>query len=1067
MPADSTIGSPIKFLNCSVVSFSCTLGFNGSASTLDVQLVEDNGESFTGHGTLNYASTESDLIKSIKGGSEFLSGNPGSYHLFQNGNFKFGGIVTSWRRTHSPSGRLINVQLTDPRSILKDVPVITDHCPAFNSGVTQWDGYNVLTPLNTFANAVAANWTTDGMIWRNILDARIQQAKYNFYGKEYQIVFDSTFTFRIPANYRVQIQNASVEDFINRVAKDNNIDWFAVCNNEETDSTKLISIRGINRVNQYALTNDSINTFISSLSDKLSSYEVGRELRSDPTKAIFIGDNKRTLQINTDLSQVYHIDGDGYICDQPFIDLSSIHSDSSSLIADLPTVTLGAIRSTKTNGAVTGSTVGNPTTIKTKSTVSKKGYIATERILRAALHSKESWATAIWYAFRNLYTNGITYTTYSSFHKNKFIAGTHGGVQQTISFGTLNSIPLKMGIYSPPFNREAPSFSDVPTTFVTGYTPSPQTEALKEACYQATLRVAQEYYGKVFVGFIGDDPAFTSITGSDTNTNSGSYTYSGKKIPLTYEICDAAPDLSDPQNDLLAHSLYGLHLNTDSGAFKNEQGLFRQYCEIDFGTLSTNRPGTKLENLDPASYLKINRANTSVPAETSNCYLLRSDISIEQYKFDPRYFIATINEPFHVGFDQFRVCNFTVYSYSNDQIAIEANPRLLGTTKTVDLTFDTTPSLTTKKDKSIGTQEFLAWLYSDYTISAITDDIIPTTKVISAKKYMEMISSSSKIWQEKIGLAERRYTPAMGAGFKVAIPLKWRFLKYGPFVGTNTNINYNLRPTQVIEDTSLSPWTYGNVGNMNSAGNILADNSSGQVSTVGYASITVAGLPEYSIGYQISAGAGYVVSNLADISLSYGSSGFTTTYRFKTFFGPTGFRRKQEIDSERSNTFRLADAKKEFIKLDSIVKDYQPESGKKFIYIDRSKSTPATVITTGQDKNTSVDTSYLMCSTSPGAEKPNVSLISGGAIKEMVNADVGGTYIASAYAGLSEIFTPVGGDLPENLRASNTIIPSIHGIPIGGGVAFTSTAAPASVESKYIPVFEAKEFDQGVVIPEA
>jgi hypothetical protein len=1064
MPADSTIASPIKFLGCTVVSFSCTLGFNGSSSTLDVQLVEDTDENFTGHGTLDYATTESALIASIKGGSEFLSGNPGSYHLFQNGNFKFGGIVTSWRRTHSTSGRLINVQLSDPRSILKDIPVITDHCPSFGGGITQWDGYNVVTPLNTFANAVAANWTTDGMIWRNILDTRLQQPTYNFYGKTYKIVFDGTFTLRVPVNYRVQIQNASVEDFINRVAKDNNIDWYAVCESLETDSNKIISVRGISRVNQYALTNDSINTFISSLSDKLSSYEIGRELRTDPTKAIFIGDNKRTLHINTNLSQVYHIGGDGYICDQPFIDLSSIHSENSDLISGLPTVTLGAIRSTKTNGSVVGSTVGSPTTSKTKLTLSKQGYIATERILRAALHSKEAWATAVWYAFRYLYTSGLTYTSYSAFHQSKFIAGTHAGTTQTISFGTLNSIPLQMGIYAPPFNREAPSFSDVPTTFLTGYVPSPQTEALKEACYQATLRVAQEYYGKVFVGFIGDDPAFSSISGADLGSNTGSYIYSGKKIPLTYEVCDAATDLSDPQNDNLVHNLYGLHLNTDSGAFKNDQGLFRPYCEIDFGTLSSNRPTAKLENLEPASYLKISKANTSVPASTSDCYLLRSDVSIEQYKFDPRYFIATINEPFNVGFDAFIVVSFTVYSTSTDAAAIDANPRLLGTTKTVDTVFNTTPSLTTKKDKSIGTQEFLAWLYSDYTISATLEDITPASKTISAKKYMEMINSSSKIWQEKIGLAERRYTPGMGAGFKVAVPLKWRFLKYGPFVGTGTNVNFNLRPTQVIEDTSLSPWTYGNIGNMNIAGNILADNSSGQVSTVGYASITVAGLPEYSIGYEISSGDA-VVSNLADISLSYGSSGFTTTYRFKTFFGPTGFRRKQEIDAEKSNTFRLADAKKEFIKLDSIVRDYQPESGKKFIYIDRSKSTPATVITTGQDKNTAVDTSYLMCSTSPGMEKPNVSLISGGAIKEMVNADVDGTYIASAYAGLSEIFTPVGGAYPETLRASETIIPSIHGMPIGGTVAFTATAAPTEVDPKYIPVFEIKEFDQKVALP--
>jgi hypothetical protein len=243
MPADQIINSPIKFLGCSVVSFSCNLGFNGSPSTLDVQLVEDTGENFQAHDTLDYSQTELELIASIKGGSEFLSGNPGSYHLFQNGNFKFGGIITSWRRTHSSSGRLINVQLTDPRAILKDIPVITDHCPSFNSGTTQWDGYNVVTPLNTFANAIAANWTPDGMIWRNMLDLRLQQPTYNFYGKSYKIVIDGTFTLRIPVNYRVQIQNASIEDFINRVAKDNNIDWYAVCESAETDNNKVISIR--------------------------------------------------------------------------------------------------------------------------------------------------------------------------------------------------------------------------------------------------------------------------------------------------------------------------------------------------------------------------------------------------------------------------------------------------------------------------------------------------------------------------------------------------------------------------------------------------------------------------------------------------------------------------------------------------------------------------------------------------------------------------------------------------------------------------------------------------------
>jgi hypothetical protein len=347
-------------------------------------------------------------------------------------------------------------------------------------------------------------------------------------------------------------------------------------------------------------------------------------------------------------------------------------------------------------------------------------------------------------------------------------------------------------------------------------------------------------------------------------------------------------------------------------------------------------------------------------------------------------------------------------------------------------------------------------------------------KKITGKKYLELQNGFSRAFQEKIGFAEKRYVGieqktggTLLEGVSIVIPLKWNFLRYGPFFGTSTDLNLNYRPTQILEDKNLNVWNYAGSSNMIAAGNIMADNSSGQASTVGYASITVAELPNYSIGYALKSGSGNteaIISNLSDISLSYGMGGFTTNYRFKTFFGPTGFRKKQDVDVGLYNSQRIAENKKEFIKLDAIVKDFQPEKGRRFIYNDRSKSVSPTDKTIAQNKDTSVDNSYLMSSAVVGNDgRPFVSVISAGTIKDTTNSDIN-MHAQYAYAGLSEIFTPMTSEYPETNQSTAHILPSIHGIPIGGTVTFNATALPTSVTTEKIedPLGPPKEVTEGI-----
>lgn len=114
--------------------------------------------------------------------------------------------------------------------------------------------------------------------------------------------------------------------------------------------------------------------------------------------------------------------------------------------------------------------------------------------------------------------------------------------------------------------------------------------------------------------------------------------------------------------------------------------------------------------------------------------------------------------------------------------------------------------------------------------------------------------------------------------YGVHIPLQRNFEYFGPFMATGVySAGLNL-----IQDSSIAPWTYGSVAKMLTAGQQLADRSVAKITVIDHASFNLAGLPEFNIGDPIG-----VNANMNNISMQYGTDGLTTSYNISTFALPS------------------------------------------------------------------------------------------------------------------------------------------------------------------------------------
>lgn len=122
------------------------------------------------------------------------------------------------------------------------------------------------------------------------------------------------------------------------------------------------------------------------------------------------------------------------------------------------------------------------------------------------------------------------------------------------------------------------------------------------------------------------------------------------------------------------------------------------------------------------------------------------------------------------------------------------------------------------------------------------------------------------------------YQPAAIMPTAAVIPMVSNIKVYGPYASTNFGLSGG--GTQVTVDTDICPWVFGSVAAMNQAANSMVN--AGQVGLVRAetGSITIPGLPDLAtLGTMVNSAG----PNLTNMNFSFGSSGATTSYEFKTF----------------------------------------------------------------------------------------------------------------------------------------------------------------------------------------
>lgn len=1085
----------VSFLGATVESASCNFGFNSSPSSINISLVEDfeEGDSFN---VDDFDDTNIDgQLKAGLGGSAYTNGNPGTFAEFATppfeegaDPFEFNGIVTNWRRTNTGSGRKISVQMQDARIFFSKIPIIvnTDLVTHSNDdgGSINPNNHNIVDVFGHFGNAISSDWTRDGISARKIIEAvegRFSAYPLYFYNEAYTIVFSSdsltNVYYQIPINYRTPIQDTTLSQFLDKTAQECNFDWYIT-----TDSNKVITVHAISRSNNAntvfssSSTGHPVASFLNSRKDRLMSFDVGRELRSEANDVIVFGDKRRTTYVASELhKEIFPIFAqmkDGHLVDKMFIPLDNIHSaNSSGLIENLPTVT-DEKKSLKQNNS------GPPTVLdpqgggllyvpypeyeRERPIRSRPGYLATEEMLRAALHSKESWATVVWYYFNDKGLSPVVYNVYARYDIVSGVTVPLGREQDQINSNFSSSgTPEAMGIFSPEIDRA--NLHDNPwkarmSAASSSWGDLESMQAIREACYQATLKFAQGYYGKVFMVRLPHSPIFDGhLSGADST-----YTLGERNILQEYEIVDGSPALLTT-NDYTEASIPYHILNNDNNSFTTSKGLLKPRAIFYHDAMVSDSWSypyytyASYEMFDENKSAKISGTGDHGEVLTSDFDFHTSDLSVDHYKFDPRFGVVRLSAPVLLGYGHIRD---VVVDYSSSGGGIS---RGNSTGFEAGISPATQPS---EKDRSGSAQSFFSWLLRDFQIvHGLTTEhngvIQPVmliengnSKKIDASFYYRLMHTKSKEWSEKIGLEQKRYigltqtsnnngvpvspelhtTAAPYSQFSLQalwlnIPLKWNYYFYGPF----SSYNISGGATDIVRDTNLNPWNYGTYNKMKSAGEIISDNSQSYVNTLSYLNAEIEGYPELSLGKPlVGALEQQVASSLSGLNFKFGMSGVSTQYHFKTFFGLTGKRLKDELDQVYRVEADKGKSGRDKIKLDEILISIQQNNG------GSGNNTKNQNAWNAGDNHSSGSSNVNTIVGTRGSGKkgqPSVSAKSQGDVQEAIESrpyHVGNDITASRfddlyYCSFNEMYTPIA---TNHQLTCEGFVPSLNGIAL-------------------------------------
>ena len=139
------------FLGCSVVDFSCTMGWNEQASSIDVTLVEDPCTAPSSH-PKNYYPLPGQSRTTTSADPGFIYPTIGAPVYFRVGSFEFAGVVQSWSRKNDTGGNpTFQISITDPRFLLENLQIIvSDYADSVSNVYNLINAYGYLESLGYY-----------------------------------------------------------------------------------------------------------------------------------------------------------------------------------------------------------------------------------------------------------------------------------------------------------------------------------------------------------------------------------------------------------------------------------------------------------------------------------------------------------------------------------------------------------------------------------------------------------------------------------------------------------------------------------------------------------------------------------------------------------------------------------------------------------------------------------------------------------------------------------------------------------------------------------------------------
>lgn len=319
--SDTTItNNTMHFMGCSVTSATMNIGYNGTASSLQLTLVEDtvNGDSFV---EPNVPSLWAFSLPKGGVGAKILY-NDGEIDLNpkdmgqSNVPFYFCGICTSYSKNIiNAGGRQISVSFTDVRDLMNGVQCLlsgfslSQNIGAGASRYTKVD--NVIDIFGYFNYGMESERSHNGMKWSKIKEA-IEGVQVIVHGISLEFMFTGECFLSAPSWYSVGDDITSLLGLCQKVATDGGSDIIIV-SKKVADNHCLVEIRGIRRKNVNPLTQQDVSNFIKDRADIVSIANIGKEFRNEPTSAVIFGGPKISNYVawpTTYNADLHHLDDD-------------------------------------------------------------------------------------------------------------------------------------------------------------------------------------------------------------------------------------------------------------------------------------------------------------------------------------------------------------------------------------------------------------------------------------------------------------------------------------------------------------------------------------------------------------------------------------------------------------------------------------------------------------------------------------------------------------------------------------------------------------------------------------